>query len=83
MKKTANDEKRGIGRILSLTHEKDLDVNLRYKAIDLKELTVPFIVRLRLGQIEDARKCDIEAMTLYVTHATGVILRAYKHEFFT
>jgi len=81
--KTDNDEKRGIGRILSLTHEKDLDVNLRYKAIDLKELTLPFIVKLRLGQIEDTRKCDVEAMTLYVTHSTGVILRAYKHEFFT
>ncbi|WP_457748659.1 phenylalanine--tRNA ligase subunit beta [Sulfurimonas sp.] len=81
--KTDNDEKRGIGRILSLSHEKDLDVNLRYKAIDLKELTLPFIVKLRLGQIEDTRKCDVEAITLYVTHATGVILRAYKHEFFT
>ena len=81
--KTDNDEKRGIGRILSLTHEKDLDVNLRYKAIDLKELTLPFIVKLRLGQIEDSRKCDVEALTLYVTHSTGVILRAYKHDFFT
>ncbi|WP_151900675.1 phenylalanine--tRNA ligase subunit beta [Sulfurimonas hydrogeniphila] len=80
---TDNDEKRGIGRILSLTHEKDLDVNLRYKAIDLKELVLPFIVKLRLGQIEESRKCDVEAMTLYVTHATGVILRAYRHEFFT
>jgi len=80
---TENDEKRGIGRILSLSHEKDLDVNLCYKAIDLKELTLPFIVKLRLGQIEETRKCDVEAMTLYVTHATGVILRAYKHEFFT
>lgn len=81
--KTDNDEKRGIGRILSLTHEKDLDVNLRYKAIDLKELTPPFVVKLRLGQIEESRKCDVESMILYVTHATGVILRAYKHEFFT
>lgn len=80
--KTDNDEKRGIGRILSLSHEKDLDVNLRYKAIDLKELTPPFLVKLRLGQIEETRKCDVEAMILYVTHATGVILRAYKHEFF-
>ncbi|QOP43259.1 phenylalanine--tRNA ligase subunit beta [Sulfurimonas sediminis] len=80
---TDNDEKRGIGRILSLTHEKDLDVNLRYKAIDLKALVLPFVVKLRLGQIEESRKSDIEAMTLYVTHATGVILRAYRHDFFT
>ncbi len=81
--KTDNDEKRGIGRILSLSHEKDLDVNLRYKAVDLKELILPFIVKLRLGQIEDTKKCDLKALTLYVTHSTGVILRAYRHEFFT
>jgi len=80
---TDNDEKRGIGRILSLVHEKDLDVNLRYKALDLKELELPFIVKLRLAQIEENRESDVEAMMLYVTHATGVILRAYRHDFFT
>ena len=80
--KTDNDDKRGIGRIVSLTHEKDLDVNLRYKAIDLKELTPSFVVKLRLAQIEETKKCDVEAMTFYVTHATGVILRAYTHKFF-
>jgi len=79
---TDNDEKRGIGRIVSLVHEKDLDVNLRYKALDLKELSIPFIVKLRLAQIEESRACDVESMMLYVTHATGVILRAYRHEFF-
>jgi phenylalanyl-tRNA synthetase beta chain len=80
---TDNDEKRGIGRILSLVHDKDYDVNLRYKALDLKELHVPFIVRLRLAQIEESRTCDVESMMLYVTHSTGVILRAYRHDFFT
>jgi len=79
---TDNDEKRGIGRILSLVHEKDLNVNLRYKALDLKDLTLPFIVKLRLAQIEENRESDVEAMMLYVTHATGVILRAYRHDFF-
>jgi len=80
---TDNDEKRGIGRILSLVHEKDFDVNLRYKALDLKELRIPFIVHLRLAQIEESRSCNVESMLLYVTHSTGVILRAYRHDFFT
>jgi len=80
---TDNDEKRGIGRILSLVHEKDFDVNLRYKALDLKGLRVPFIVSLRLAQIEESRTCEVESMMLYVTHSTGVILRAYRHDFFT
>ena len=80
---TDNDEKRGIGRILSLVHEKDMDVNLRYKALDLKELSLPFIIKLRLAQIDESRPCDVESMMLYVTHSTGVILRAYRHDFFT
>ncbi|MEN8304291.1 MAG: phenylalanine--tRNA ligase subunit beta, partial [Campylobacterota bacterium] len=79
---TDNDAKRGIGRILSLSHEKDLDVTLRYKAVELKDLNLPFVVKLRLAQIEDDRATDIEAIMLYITHSTGVILRAYNYGFF-
>ncbi|MBN2816110.1 MAG: phenylalanine--tRNA ligase subunit beta [Campylobacterales bacterium] len=79
---TDNDDKRGIGRIVSLSYEKNLDVNLRYKAIDLKELVPPLVVKLRLAQIEDLRETCVESMMLYVTQSTGVILRAYKHDFF-
>jgi len=78
-----SEEKRlGIGRILTLTHENDLNVNLRYKAVDLKELTLPFIVKLRLAQIEDNREKDIDSLMLYATHSSGVILRAYNYGFF-
>lgn len=79
---TDNDAKRGIGRILSLSHDKNLDVSLRYKAIELKDLYLPFVVKLRLAQINDVRETDIESVMLYVTHATGVILRAYNYGFF-
>ncbi|MCW8838210.1 MAG: phenylalanine--tRNA ligase subunit beta [Thiovulaceae bacterium] len=78
-----NDDKRlGIGRILSLTHDNDYNVNLRYKAMDIKDLVLPFIVRLRLAQIEENRESDIMSLMLYVTHSSGVILRAYEHAFF-
>ena len=78
-----NEDRRiGIGRILSISHEKDLNVNLRYKAIDLKNLSLPLIVKLRLAQIEDKRDTDIESIMLYVTHSSGVILRAYDYGFF-
>ena len=80
---TDNDDKRGIGRILSLSYEKNLDVNLRYKAVDLHELLPPLAVRLRLSQIEETRDTCVGAMMLYVTHSTGVILRAYNHSFFS
>lgn len=76
------DRRVGIGRILSLSHENGLDVNLRYRAVDLKDLNLPFIVKLRLSQIQDSRETDIEALMLYVTHSSGVILRAYDYSFF-
>ena len=79
---TDNDEKRGIGRVLSLSHENELDATLRYKAIDLKSLSIPLLVTLRLAQIEESKQNDIESILLYVTHSTGVILRAYNHQFF-
>jgi phenylalanyl-tRNA synthetase beta chain len=77
-----NDTNRGIGRVFALSHDKDLNVNLSYKALDLNNLSVPTIIKLRLAQIEESRESDIEAMLLYVTQSTGVILRAYKHDFF-
>lgn len=77
-----NDEKRGIGRILSITSEKDLDVSLCYKALDLKSLHLPLVVKLRLAQIDETRETDIESILLYTTHASGVILRAYSHKYF-
>ena len=80
---TENEDRQiGIGRILNLTHEKNLHVNLRYKAIELQNLVLPLIVKLRLAQMEDKRESDIESVMLYTTQSTGVILRAYNYGFF-
>ena len=76
------DDKRGIGRILNLSHEKDFDVDLHYRAVDLKSLSIPLIVRLRLAQIDEERDTDMESIMLYATHSSGVILRAYNFGFF-
>jgi phenylalanyl-tRNA synthetase beta chain len=76
------DRRVGIGRILNLSYEKALDVNLRYRAFELQNLKLPMIIKLRLSQIQDVREVDIESMMLYVTHSSGVILRAYNYGFF-
>jgi phenylalanyl-tRNA synthetase beta chain len=81
-KKSEEERRAGIGRILSLSHKDALNVNLRYKAVDLKKITLPLIIQLRLTQIEDKRDTDIESIMLYATHSSGVILRAYNHSFF-
>ena len=76
------ESKKGIGRILQLTHKKDLDANLCYKVIDLEGLEIPFLMQWRLAQIEEKGKNDIESLLTYFTHATGVILRAYRCDYF-
>ena len=79
---TNEDKRIGIGRILNLSHDNDYHVNLRYKAIDLDSLYLPLIIKLRLAQIEETRESCILALMLYATHSSGVILRAYEHDFF-
>jgi len=77
-----NDNKKGIGRLLNLSHENDLDVNLAYKVLELKNLTLPLLVQLRLSQIDESRETDIDSLLLYTTHTSGIILRAYNYGFF-
>ena len=77
-----NENKKGIGRILNLSHSKELNVNLRYKAFDLKELQLPFLMKLRLAQIQETKKSAIESILLYATHSVGVVLRAYNYGYF-
>ncbi len=74
-----SDNKKGIGRLLSLTHEKDLDVNLNYKVLELKNLVLPLVVKLRLAQIKENRETDIESLLFYSSHSNGVVLRAYDY----
>ena len=76
------DKKLGIGRMFSLEHKNNLDVSLLYKAVELKNIALPLLVDLRLAQIEERFEKDVESLVYYVTHATGVILRAYDHDFF-
>ena len=74
--------KKGIGRLLSVTHEKDLNINLNYKVLELENLQLPFIVMLRLAQINEVCETDIDSLLVYTTHSSGVILRAYNYDFF-
>ncbi|MDD5156788.1 phenylalanine--tRNA ligase subunit beta [Sulfurimonas sp.] len=77
-----NEEKRvGIGRVLTFSHENNLDVSVRYKAVDVENINLPFIIKLRLAQINEKKSTNIDSILLYATHSSGVILRAYSHEF--
>lgn len=78
------DGRLGIGRILQLQHSESFDVDLLFGAVEIKEFSVPFLITLRLALIEEsaAVSTPVDALLLYTTHATGVILRAYPFEQF-
>ncbi|MDQ7045801.1 MAG: phenylalanine--tRNA ligase subunit beta [Sulfurimonas sp.] len=81
-KSNDSGNKKGIGRLLSLSHDKEVDINLNYKVLELKNLSLPMLVKLRLSQINELRDTDIEALILYSVHCSGVILRVYNYGFF-
>jgi len=80
MKSEDNDQTRlGIGRLLQLVQDENLDVDLTYRALDLKALELPLKIRLRLAQIDEEQENDLESLLWYATYATGVVLRAYHY----
>jgi phenylalanyl-tRNA synthetase beta chain len=77
-----DDNRKGIGRLLNVHHDKDLDVALNYKVLELKNLSLPLLMKLRLAQIGESKSSDVDSLLSYTTHASGVILRAYNYAFF-
>ena len=80
--KEKQDGRLGIGRILQLQHTETFNTDLLFGAVDLKELSVPFSIALRLAIIEEVYTTAVDALLLYTTQSTGVILRAYPFEKF-
>ncbi len=83
MKSEDTDQTRlGIGRLLQIMQEDSLDVDLTFRALDLKGLELPLKIRLRLAQIEEPQANAVEGLLWYATYSTGVVLRGYHYGFF-
>ncbi|MCX6074751.1 MAG: phenylalanine--tRNA ligase subunit beta [Campylobacterales bacterium] len=67
----------GIGRILQLQHAETYDVELLFGAVEIKELSVPFLITLRMAILEENSLSIMDTLLKYATHSTGVVLRAY------
>ncbi|EAK4846983.1 phenylalanine--tRNA ligase subunit beta [Campylobacter coli] len=73
----------GIGRILRLSAEKELNSLYNYRAIELKEkIQINLLISLRLAQVENLGKNPIENLLNYATHSTGVLFNAYDLDSF-
>ena len=72
----------GIGRILNVEAEKDLEANLIYKAFETTHFSNPLLVRLRVRLTGEYFTNEAEEFAYYITHTTGVIFRFYGYKTF-
>ncbi len=72
----------GIARDASLQTEGSIDADLHYKRAKIDTMESNFLLSLRLAMVSVEGSEKLESMLAYATHATGVILRAYKSESF-
>ena len=71
----------GIGQVLEIECESNIDSSLIFKAIDFSLFNLDVLYRLRvgiLGKYQDNNQ--IKNVISYVSHSTGVILNAYPKE---
>ena len=79
--KNLNYNEFGIGQVLEVECEKDIDSSLIFKAIDFSEFKLCVLHKLRtgiIGKYQDNN--DIKNILTYATHCTGAILNAYAKE---
>lgn len=72
-----NQEKIGLARVLKLTTQGDINASLSYTMANIDALHTSLLFDLRLAFIDKLTENPIANILQYITHTTGVILRAY------
>ncbi|HFS82412.1 MAG TPA: phenylalanine--tRNA ligase subunit beta [Epsilonproteobacteria bacterium] len=72
-----NREKLGIARMVDIHTKGTVEADLCYTLSTIDDISVPYLIPLRLGMVGIEPGEDMENYLQYATHATGVILRAY------
>ncbi len=67
----------GIGRILQFVHMGNPPVSLIYHAFDVKGISLPLLMKMRLALIDESVRTSIEGYLKYAIHTSGVVLRDY------
>ncbi len=73
-----NLEKIGLARVAELKASSGIKGSLKYVMADIEHIYSSLLIKLRLAFIGQYSQTTLENITKYVTHTTGVILRAYK-----
>jgi phenylalanyl-tRNA synthetase beta chain len=72
-----NQEKIGLARVAKLTTDGNINASVEYTMANINELQTPLLFDLRLSFIDKLAESPISKLLQYITHTTGVILRAY------
>ena len=72
-----NAEKIGIARIAKLTKKGIIPTSLQYAMANIEDLHTSLLFSLRLAFVKEPQNNSISSILKYITHSTGVILRAY------
>jgi phenylalanyl-tRNA synthetase beta chain len=75
-----NTNNRGIGQVFEVDYNTSCQSHLIYKAVDIKEFSLPLLYKLRTATIEQLKENDIQNLIAYTTHATGVLINAYSKD---
>ncbi len=79
--KNVNYNEIGIGQVLEVECDSNIDSSLIYKAVDFSDFKLPVVQKLRVGAIGKYNdENDIQNVLSYVTHCNGVILNAYAKD---
>ncbi len=71
----------GIGQVLTVETDKDLEASLIYKGGSLENFKLPVLQKIRAGIIDTYKDCEISTLKNYVTHSTGVLVNVYNANF--
>ncbi len=72
-----NAEKIGIARVAKLVKNGSIPASLQYAMGNIKNLHTSLLFSLRLAFVEENQESTLQSILKYITHCTGVILRAY------
>ncbi len=73
-----NSGKIGIARIAKLIKKGIIPASLQYIMANIKDVHTSLLLSLRLAFVKESQKDSISSILRYITHSTGVILRAYN-----
>ena len=72
-----NPEKVGLARVAKLVINGRVDASVQYAMANMDELHTSLLFSLRLAFINELQSDALHNILKYITHTTGVILRAY------